>query len=462
MDAPDCVKILSDRIEMIQPCKTVNPCPQDPLPLLGYSAETPDVLNHIGLGWSSTPPPLNFPFKNPSCFVALDVPVSTPGDAQVANLMAQAQARQCAAAGWTTPDGQPVITYQSSTQFVTETCPDGSTFTFGVVAGLFVDLTQAAADQAALSYCQRQVQLHVVCLSGTFPALCLNQPASVTITASGVSLGKINENVWAITSGELPPGMTLNGGTIASDSVTITGIPTTVGTYSFSVMVTTPQGDYMEKAFSLTVVGLLTAALFATQSNPFNFQLAWSGFDAPAFASFDMPPGLSLSASGVITGTPPTAGTFSATVQITDAVADCQQDITITVGPWQVYQVTPSLTNVAPTYFNNGANFPPGQYTVSYTRGAMQYAFFPNWYLNRFTGFFSIGFYIDDAATFGYILFPGTTAAFASQAAVESANAGAFYTWQHLGGPIGMHLNAVSPGNTPGSPSPTFTLTPPP
>lgn len=445
---------------MIQPCQTVNPCASEPLPLLGYDASAPDVLNHIGLAWATIPPPLNFPFRNVSSFVALDVPVSNPGNQEVANLMAQAQARQSAADGWTTPDGQPVQTFQSSTQFVTETCPDGSTFTFGVVAGLFVDLTQAGADQAALSYCQRQVQLHVVCLGGTFPALCLNQFGSVTITASGVSLGKINENVWAITIGELPPGMVLNGGAIASDSVTITGIPTSPGVYPFTVMVTTPQGDYMEKAFSITVVGVTNGALPPTTAFvPYSLQLEWFGFNAPVFtldASSTLPAGLSLSASGLISGTPTVAGDYSFIVDVTDAVADCQQLVELTVSAFPVYTITPDMAGDV-SYFNGGAVFPFGTYVVTYIDGAVDFR--GHWGLNLFLGGGSTELQYYLTGTVPLTPFPGTTTDLGSQAAVESANQGQSYTFKATG-QFGMYLThfpIIAP--VAGSPAPTFSLT---
>lgn len=447
---------------VIQPCRTVVPCAAEPLPLLGYASETPDALNHIGLAWSATPPPLNFPFKNVGCFVALDVPVTTPGDQTVSTLMAEAQAKQCAAAGWTTPEGQPVITYQSAAQSVEEACPDGSTFTFGVIAGLFVDLTQAGADQAALSYCARQVQLHKVCLSADFSPVCLNQPATLAITASGVSLGKINENLWQITSGEVPPGMTFNGGSIASDSVTITGIPTTPGAYAFTVMITTPQGDYMEKAFSITVVGVVSTTLPPAQAfTPYSFQLAWEGFSNPQFfvdASSELPPGLTVSAGGLISGTPTSMGAFNVLLDVEDSVANCQQQITLMFSGRPVYTIIPDLAGDV-AFFNGGATFPPGTYVINYIAGAWRQTSL--WYLNV-NSIFSVFYAIFDSVFGGgQHNFPGTSLGYSSQALVEAANNGVSYTWVHAGGTIGVGqvYSGVPVTRNPGSPNPTFSLT---
>ena len=72
---------------------------------------------------------------------------------------------------------------------------------------------------------------------------------SATLTASG----GITPYTWSITSGSLPPGLTLNSGTI-------TGTPTTVGTYSFTVQVSDASnpGQTVTKPFSITIAATPT------------------------------------------------------------------------------------------------------------------------------------------------------------------------------------------------------------
>ena len=72
---------------------------------------------------------------------------------------------------------------------------------------------------------------------------------SATLTASG----GIPPYTWSITNGSLPPGLTLNSGTI-------TGTSTTVGTYSFTVQVSDASnpGQPATKPFSITIAATPT------------------------------------------------------------------------------------------------------------------------------------------------------------------------------------------------------------
>jgi hypothetical protein len=404
------------------------------------------------------PPLLGSTWDRAAAFVALDVPVGTPGDQQTADLLAESAAFQQAAAGWKAADGFPVITYQSAEQSVTETCSDGSLFTFGVVPGLFIAFTQAEADGAALSYCQRQIQLHQVCLSASLPVLCLNESAIVEIEATGFTLHNSQENLWELTGGELPPGLTFNGGSLAAPSVLITGLPTMAGAYTFSIKVTTPQGDFMEKAFTLDVVGVTSTVLpTVTALVPISFQLLWQGFDAPAFVAANLPPGLSMNSAGVISGTPTLTGDFTFVVDVTDSVANCQTEISLSVNAYPTYQVTPALNGVI-AYFNSGAIFPAGTYQISYVNGAVHSNSPAGWYLNNDLAgsAFFMRYPGSNVPPWGDPEFPGTGTPLADQAAVEAANNGRFWQFVHTGGQIGVY----NPGGvTAGSPSPTFLLT---
>lgn len=434
---------------MNMPCRNSTSCVTAPNPVLGFSSETTDVLNVIGLGYGPlTPPPLGSTWNNPTAFVALDVPVSQPGDQETANLLAESAAFQQAASGWKQPNGFPVITYQSASQFVIETCPDGSQFTFGVISGLFSALTQREADGAALSYCQRQIALHKVCLFGEWSAVCLNSYSSLSITAQGMSLGISEENLWQLTSGVLPPGMSFNGGSLASESVSITGTPTTSGSYSFSVMVTTPQGDFMEKSFTINVVGIISTQIPSGQVQiAYNWQLSWAGFNDPSFSvdpSSEFPAGLTLSASGLISGRPTVSGDFSVLIDVTDSVADCQQEISFTIGDNPIYGLTPSVNAGDIEYFNNGASFPAGTYKVSYVEGAFIRSFqlSVSYFVNVNSVFHLYVF--DSNLPGGYQQFPGPEAYYYTLNDIESAYNGQSYMFVHTGGPIGMGLQGGS------------------
>jgi len=66
---------------------------------------------------------------------------------------------------------------------------------------------------------------------------------------------------WTITSGSLPPGLTLNAAT-----GTISGTPTTAGTYSFFVTVTDTIGTSPQQGFFITVAP--SPVTFRTTSLP--------------------------------------------------------------------------------------------------------------------------------------------------------------------------------------------------
>jgi len=445
------------------PCKTAVDCPCDDNPVLGLNAEAADVPTYIGVGYGpSEPPPLNSTWKNAHALSLLDVPVNQPGDQMTANLLAESQSVQTAAAGWEL-NGEPVTAYQNNPQSFSEMCPDGSVFTFGVIAGMFSALNQAQADQAALSYCQRQIQLHMTCLSDVVPnTVESHQPYYGVITASGLPLKGIQENVWALTSGALPPGLVFNGGALSSNMATITGTPTTAGTFAFTVMVSTPQGDYMERAYSIGVSGVVGGPPVGNQFQPYYYQISVAGFTGPATFAVDpsssLPQGLTMSTSGLITGTPTSYGPYASVVDITVNGVTVLADLNFTIEQWPVYTVTPDPQSGLTSYFNNGAAMPGGLYQVSYVNGALFRG--ANWIFNAMLSLDNRYYYlIDNVYPPSGLVFPGTTNTFTSQAAVEAANAGQQITYKHAGGTIGMVSMWSGHVYSPGTVAPTFALT---
>jgi hypothetical protein len=133
---------------------------------------------------------------------------------------------------------------------------------------------------------------------------------------------------FSLTSGALPSGLTLSspGGTVG----VISGTPTTAGTYTFTLTATNSYGS-ASQSFSITIIspGSIYITLFGVQWPSGIVGVAYSetvsvnGGTSPytySVLSGSLPAGLSLNTgTGVISGTPTTAGTSTFTIQAVDS-----------------------------------------------------------------------------------------------------------------------------------------------
>jgi Putative Ig domain len=112
-------------------------------------------------------------------------------------------------------------------------------------------------------------------------------------------------------------------------SALITGTPTTVGTSSFTVEARDGSGQTARKSFSITIeppLPLLITNLSdqlapGTVGSAYQIQLFANGGIRPyswSTVAGQLPPGLSLSSSGGISGTPVRAGTFAFSARAMD------------------------------------------------------------------------------------------------------------------------------------------------
>jgi hypothetical protein len=131
---------------------------------------------------------------------------------------------------------------------------------------------------------------------------------------------------YAITSGALPAGLTLNASTGE-----ITGTPTGSSTAYFTIRATDAVGTGGSRAYSVTIgVTVVTQAPTTLpngmQGVAYSQTVSASGGTAPysyAITSGALPAGLTLNAStGAITGTPTGNGTSNFTIRATDAVGN--------------------------------------------------------------------------------------------------------------------------------------------
>lgn len=130
---------------------------------------------------------------------------------------------------------------------------------------------------------------------------------------------------WAVVSGSLPTGLDL--GTSNGD---ITGTPTAGGASNFRVRVTDGAGEQSERDLTILVSGPPVEWKAGFSFNPgvvgqqyaANLNQGVTGGTQPI--TFDLvqgalPPGLTLSQSGVLMGTPTQAGTFPVILQATSS-----------------------------------------------------------------------------------------------------------------------------------------------
>ena len=163
--------------------------------------------------------------------------------------------------------------------------------------------------------------------TATLPNATLNTPYTATLAAnlSGVT--------WSLSSGTLPTGLTLNSSTGA-----ITGTPTTAGTSTFTVKAE-KNSQSAEKQLSITVseipsITITTTSLpNGTRNTAYSATLAASITGANwSVISGTLPAGLSLNSStGVISGTPTTAGTSTFTVRAVYGSASDEKQFTLTI-----------------------------------------------------------------------------------------------------------------------------------
>jgi len=143
---------------------------------------------------------------------------------------------------------------------------------------------------------------------------------------------------WSVVGGAFPPGMTL------SSSGVLTGVPTTAGTYTFTIRASNDIAPADTEVVTLRVLAAIAPPVITTPSNLGSVQVGatysrtlMATGTGPFTWSTDtatLPAGLSLTPEGLLSGTPTAAGTFTFTVRVSNpSVTATTKVMTLSVLP---------------------------------------------------------------------------------------------------------------------------------
>ena len=187
-----------------------------------------------------------------------------------------------------------------------------------------------------------------------------------TYSQSLAATGGITPYSWAVTSGSLPSGLSLNSTTGA-----ITGTPTgpQTGPINFTVTVTDSESPAKTASAALSIsISAPTLTITTTTlgsgvlGQAYNATLGATGGVQPytwSIISGSLPAGLGLNSNGQITGTPTATGTSNFTVKVVDSETPTAQSATaglsISINNSAPLQITTSglPTGVINTLYSN-------------------------------------------------------------------------------------------------------------
>lgn len=195
---------------------------------------------------------------------------------------------------------------------------------------------------------------------------------TTTLTATGGNGGPYNWTWVAAAGSSLPSGLSLSTGGA------ITGTPTTVGTYSVVVKATDSASNSGSATLTIIVkigVSITTSTTLPTGYVGSNYsqQLAATGGSGTGYtwsvsSGSNLPGGLTLSATGMLSGAPTATGTPSFNLTVTDSVGNkASATFTMTISPG-VSVTAPTLASAYPgTAYTSAAFTASGGSGTGYT-----------------------------------------------------------------------------------------------
>ena len=254
---------------------------------------------------------------------------------------------------WFKGDGGcgPALPYQF--RILSGSLPPGlSLATSGLVSGtptqagswsFWVELSDQ--DPPSASWCvpaKSQREFTITIVGGSAPAPPPPSPP-LTITTSSAPTAAVGVRYsfgltadgggtqsWSVIAGTFPPGLSLR------PSGAIDGTPTTAGDFTFTVQV---KDGARASSKQLTIRVLPALAIVTTSAPPGTVGAAYSlalsaegsGAQVWSVTAGSLPPGLTLSSAGALSGTPTTAGDFTFTVRVQDGQRAGSKQLTIAV-----------------------------------------------------------------------------------------------------------------------------------
>ncbi len=229
--------------------------------------------------------------------------------------------------------------------------PTGTTFSGGTLAGTLtaagtfgfsVTVTDSAGSTASKSFSVVVTALPLTITTTSLP----NGTVQGVYTASLAASGGVAPYTWSATG--VPPGLSFSSGG------SITGSPTTAGSYSVGVTVTDTAGSKASQTFPVTIAPIALTITTASLPNgtvgaAYTATLAAAGGVPPyTWSATGLPPGVSVSTAGALSGTPTTAGAYTISATGTDSASSkTSQSFAVTIAPGRLTITTTSLPNGA-------------------------------------------------------------------------------------------------------------------
>ncbi|MBO9578848.1 MAG: ExeM/NucH family extracellular endonuclease, partial [Microbacteriaceae bacterium] len=180
--------------------------------------------------------------------------------------------------------------------------------------------------------------------AGALAAGSLSTPYSVDLGVTGTPAPTAT-----VSAGSLPTGLTLSAAGV------ISGTPSAAGDFSFSVTAANGVSPDATRAYTIQITsgtapaftaaaGALAAGKAGTVYASVNLGVTGTPTPTASISAGALPTGLSLSAAGVVSGTPTAAGDFSFTVLAANGISpDATRAYSIHVDPANVKPVGPSV-----------------------------------------------------------------------------------------------------------------------